>query len=85
MHAMTDGSVVNLFRYQARNVFLGYRAVFQTMRNHPTEATTILGRYGYSCDLAVATRRYALLERSRHDPVALEDALLVPKDELHGS
>jgi len=82
MHTMTGGSVMNLFRYQALNVFFGYRAAFQTMRDHPTEATTILGRYGYCCDLAVATRRYALLERSRDDSAALEDALLLPKGEL---
>jgi NTE family protein len=79
MQAMTDGSVMNLFRYQALNAFLGYRAVFQTMRNHPVEAQSILGTYGYSCDLSVAERRYALLEKHRHDPTALEDVLLAPK------
>jgi predicted acylesterase/phospholipase RssA len=85
MQAMTDGSVVNLFRYQALNVFLGYRAVFQTMRNHPEQARAILGTYGYACDLAVAERRYALLEKHRHDPTALEAGLLIPKQELSDS
>ncbi len=84
MQAMTDGSVMNLFRYQALNVFLGYRAVFQTMRNHPVEARSILGRYGYSSDLSVAERRYALLEKHRHDPTALEDVLLSPRHALSG-
>ena len=79
MKAMTRDSVVNLFRYAAENVFFGYRAVFETMRDHPHEAKTILGRYGYSFDLAVAERRFALMQRRRHDGDALEDALLIPK------
>jgi hypothetical protein len=82
MQAMTEGSIVNLFRYQARNVFCGYHAVFQTMREHPAEASAILDRYGYSFDLSVAERRHALLESRLDTPAALEDALLVPKDEL---
>ena len=84
MQAMTEGSIVNLFRYQALNVFLGYQAVYEAMRDHPGEASAILGRYGYSCDLSVAESRYAILEKRRHDPAALEDALLVPKHELSG-
>ena len=80
MKAMTRDSVVNLFRYDAANVFFGYRAVFETMRDHPDEARRILGRYGYTFDLAVAERRYALMQRRRHDHEALEDALLIPKD-----
>jgi predicted acylesterase/phospholipase RssA len=82
MQAMTASSVINLFRYQALNVFLGYRAVFETMRDHPGEAQTILDRYGYTFDLTAAQRRYALLERRRHDPDALEDTLLISKEEL---
>jgi len=82
MRAMTGSSIVNLFRYRAANVFLGYRAVFETMRDHPAEAEAILGRYGHAFDLAVAARRYAVLERHRHDAEALEDALLLPKADL---
>jgi NTE family protein len=82
MEAMTQNSVVNMFRYQALNVFLGYRAVFETMRDHPEEAQKILGRYGYTFDLAVATARYALLGQRRRNPDALEDALLIPKQDL---
>lgn len=79
MKTMTDTSVVNLFRYQPSNVFFGYRAVFETMRDHPTEARTILARYGYTLDLATAERRYALMQRHRRDGTALEDLLLMPK------
>jgi predicted acylesterase/phospholipase RssA len=82
MQAMTGGSVVNLFRYQPMNVFLGYRAVYETMRDHPEEATTILGRYGYTFDLSVATQRYKLLENRRQNPEALEDTLLLSKQDL---
>ena len=78
MRAMTHDSVVNLFRYDPRNVLFGYRAVFETMRDHPAEAQTILARYGYTLDLAVAERRYALMQRRRHDGNALEDVLLIP-------
>jgi hypothetical protein len=73
---------INLFRYRPTNVFMGYRAVFETMRDHPEEATAILGRYGYSFDLAVASRRYTRLQRHRGNPEALEDTLLMPKPEL---
>jgi predicted acylesterase/phospholipase RssA len=82
MRDMTKGSIVNLFSYQPLNVLVGYRSVFHTMRNHPAEARSILGRYGYSYDLSAAERRCALLEEHRHDPAALEDALLIPKHEL---
>lgn len=82
MQAMTGNSVVNLFRYQAINVFLGYRAVFETMRDHPEEAHAILGRYGYGFDLAIAKRRYAVLQRRQHNAEALEDTLLLPKEDL---
>lgn len=84
MLAMTDGSVMNLFRYQALNVFIGYRAVFETMRNHPAEAGAILNAYGYTYDLALAERRYALLDKHRRDFTALEDVLLRPREELSG-
>ena len=79
MKAMTGASVVNLFRYDPRNVFFGYRAVFETMRDHPVEARTILARYGYTLELDLAERRYALMQRHRHHGSALEDALLTPK------
>ncbi len=82
MQVMTRDSVVNLFRYRATNVFLGYRAVFETMRDHPEEAHVILDRYGYGFDLTVAQRRYALLQRRQHHAEALEDTLLVPKEDL---
>ncbi|MFQ5666821.1 MAG: patatin-like phospholipase family protein [Candidatus Binatia bacterium] len=84
MQAMTQGSVVNLFRYQALNVFLGYRAVFETMRHHAEAATSIFGRYGYSIDLASAERRYGALLQCREDAEALEDTLLLPKGEIPG-
>ena len=79
MRTMTHDSVVNLFRYDPRNVLFGYHAVFETMRDHPAEAQTILARYGYTLDLAVAERRYALMQRRRPDGNALEDVLLTPK------
>ncbi len=79
MKTMTGTSVVNLFRYRPSNVFFGYRAVFETMRDHPAEARTILARYGYTLDLATAERRYALMQRHRRDGIALEDVLLMPK------
>jgi predicted acylesterase/phospholipase RssA len=82
MEAMTGNSVINLFRYRPTNVFMGYRAVFETMRDHPEEATAILGRYGYSFDLAVASRRYTRLQRHRSNPEALEDTLLMQKPEV---
>ncbi len=82
MRTMTQGSIVNLFRYEPRNVFFGYRNVLETMRDHPEEAKSILSRYGYTFDLAVAERRSALLQRHRHDPEALEDTLLMPKQEV---
>lgn len=78
METMTGNSVVGLFRYQPANVFIGYRAVFETMRDHLAEAETILDRYGYRLDLTIAAKRYALMQRHRHNPEALEDALLVP-------
>jgi len=49
------------------------------MRDHPAEAPTILARYGYTLDLAVAERCYALMQRRRHDGNALEDVPLTPK------
>jgi predicted acylesterase/phospholipase RssA len=82
MHAMTANSVVNLFRYQPVNAFLGYRAVFETMRDHPEQAHAILGRYGYQFDLATAARRYDVMQRRRHNPNALEDTLLLPKEKM---
>lgn len=82
MQAMTEGAIVNLFRYRPANVLLGYRAVFETMRDHPGEAEKILARYGYSCDLQTAARRHALLQQRRHDPVAIEDTLLIPKADV---
>jgi predicted acylesterase/phospholipase RssA len=85
MQTMTEGSIMNMFRYRALNVLRGYGAVFRTMRDYLAEATKILARYGHTCDLSVAERRYALLEKHRHDPTALEDILLTPKRELTGS
>jgi predicted acylesterase/phospholipase RssA len=82
MAAMTGNSVINLFRYQPLNVFLGYRAVFETVRDHPDEAQMILSRYGYRFDLSVASRRYALMQRRRNDPEALEDTLLTPTQDV---
>jgi predicted acylesterase/phospholipase RssA len=82
MQAMTSNSVVNLFRYTPMNVFLGYRAVLETMRDHPQEARTILGRYGYTFDPTAAERRLAELQRHRNNPEALEDSLLIPKQEM---
>jgi hypothetical protein len=52
------------------------------MRDHAHEAASILGRYGYSFELARAERRYALLERHQHEPDSLEDALLLPHSAL---
>ncbi len=83
MQAMTGNSVVNLFRYQPVNALLGYRAVFETMRDHAEEACAILGRYGYGFDLAIAARRYELMQRRRHHAEALEDTLLLPKEKVH--
>jgi hypothetical protein len=80
MRSMTSDSFVNLFQYRAANVMVGYGAVLDSMRDHPEEAARILGRYGYTLDLTIAARRYALLQRRRDDPDALEDALLLPKD-----
>ena len=82
MKTMTGDSVVNLFRYRATNAFFGYRAVFETMRDHPEEAKTILERYGYGFRLAVAERRYTRMQRIRHDLQKLEDTLLTPRAEL---
>jgi predicted acylesterase/phospholipase RssA len=82
MRTMTNDSVVNLFRYDATNAWLGYRAVYETMRDHPEEAATILRRYGYTFDPTIAERRYALLERRRRDLEALEDTLLLSKDHV---
>jgi predicted acylesterase/phospholipase RssA len=82
MRLMTADSVVNLFRYDPVNVFLGYKAVFETIRDHAEEAEKIFGRYGYTLDLDPAERRYARLERRHREPEALEDALLLPKMEV---
>ncbi len=82
MTAMTRGSVVNLFRYDPTNVLVGYRAVLETMRDHPAEAKTILARYGYTFDLTAAERRFALLQQRRHNPEALEDTFLIAKQEF---
>ncbi len=82
MQLMTERSVVNLFRYQPANVFFGYRTVFESMRDHQEEAYAILRRYGYSFDLELAARRYHLLQRRRHNPEALEDTLLLPRDQV---
>lgn len=78
MAAMTDSSIINLFRYKPLNVLMGYRSVFETVRDHPEESQTILRRYGYECDVAIATRRYALMQHRRTDPEALEDVILAP-------
>ena len=82
MQMMTEGAVVNLFRYQPLNAYFGYRRMFETMRDHPAEAEAILARYGYRFDLALAERRYAVLQRHRRTADALEDALLLPREQL---
>jgi len=82
MQAMTSDSVIHLFRYDAGNVFRGYKAVFETVRDHADEAERILGRYGYSLDIETAERRYRRLERHRGEAEALEDTLLLPKAEV---
>jgi len=85
METMTGNSVINLFRYQPLNVFMGYRAVFESVRDHPDEAERILGRYGHRVDLALAARRYALMQRHRNDPAVLEDVLLTPAQDIQPS
>ncbi|MBP1686554.1 MAG: Patatin [Deltaproteobacteria bacterium] len=82
MATMTGNSIINLFRYKPLNALMGYRAVFETVRDHPDEAEMILRRYGYRFDLTIPARRYALMQRRRNDPEALEDVLLTPAQEI---
>jgi predicted acylesterase/phospholipase RssA len=82
METMTGNSVVGLFRYQPTNVFIGYRAVFETMRDHIEESQVILDRYGYRFDLTLAAKRYALMQRHRNNPELLEDIILMPAQDI---